>query len=170
MLSLTLGLRFTGMAIGPTLCSFLVHTFGSPVAAVCLVLFIHAFYFVTVLFVLPESVSREKREENRARWNATRVAARETQDGRTARSVIKKIVANLFAFLKPLEVVKPIEVQSTFSERSHKDWSLTFIAISSAAASLILASYQSQFQYGSGTFGWTAVEVRVLLPLSAFSC
>ena len=136
----------------------------------CLVLFIHAFYFVTVLFVLPESVSREKREENRARWNATRVAARETQDGRTARSVIKKIAANLFAFLKPLEVVKPIEVQSTFSERSHKDWSLTFIAISSAAASLILASYQSQFQYGSGTFGWTAVEVRVLLPLSAFSC
>ena len=99
-----------------------------------------------------------------------RLAVREAQDGRTAHSVITKIAANLFAFLKPLEVVKPIEVQSTFSERSHKDWSLTFIAISSAAASLILASYQSQFQYGSGTFGWTAVEVLVLLRLSAFSC
>lgn len=159
MLSLTLGLRFIGMSIGPILSGFLVRIFGTPIAAAYFVVGVHALYFVLVLFVMPESLAREKKEENRRNWDAARAAERADRRSRP----VQKLLVNAFAFLRPLDVVKPIVVHSTYSGRSHRDWSLTFIAISSGVASLILASYQSQFQYAAATFGWSAVEVRCIL-------
>ena len=65
ILSFYWGLRFSLRALGPTLCAFLDQIFGTPVAAVYLAVFIHAFYFLSVTFVVPESLSREKRAGNR---------------------------------------------------------------------------------------------------------
>ncbi|KAH8116812.1 MFS general substrate transporter [Phellopilus nigrolimitatus] len=165
MFSLTLGLRFTGMAVGPTLCALIVRFTGTPVAAAVLVVVIHAAYLALVLFVVPESLSAEQIIENRRAWREARSTAVVTGEGEDtgsrvakAREVIGSLVGYVFAFLRPLSVVRPIAVTSA-SGRIHKDWSLTYITISSGLASLILASYSSMFQFGAATFGWTAIEL-----------
>lgn len=63
--SLTLGLRFTGMAIGPTRRALLVHVTGPPVIAPVLVVGTHVAYVLAMMFIVPESLSPEKRVENR---------------------------------------------------------------------------------------------------------
>ncbi|KAI5116339.1 hypothetical protein M0805_009175 [Coniferiporia weirii] len=160
-LSLTLGLRFTGMAIGPTLCALLVRFTGTPVAAVMLVVAVHIAHVVLVLFVVPESLSAERKEENRRAWNGSRRMAdtvEESDRPNRVRRVLSSFARNVFAFLRPLSVVAPAAV-TLASGRVRTDWSLTFIALSAGLASLILASYTTMFQFGAATFSWSAVEL-----------
>ncbi|KAL5532572.1 hypothetical protein ACEPAF_4346 [Sanghuangporus sanghuang] len=163
--SLTLGLRFTGMAIGPTLCALIVHFTGTPIAALVLVIGTHIVYALMMLFVVPESLPSEKRAENRRVWRETRNAgasgdARGNEDGIPNRIVQKSrsLVRSALAFLRPLSVAGPISVTQP-SGKIHKDWSLTFIVVSNGLASMILASYTSMFQFAAGEFGWSSVEL-----------
>ncbi|KAL5529764.1 hypothetical protein ACEPAG_5749 [Sanghuangporus baumii] len=163
--SLTLGLRFTGMAIGPTLCALIVHFTGTPIAALVLVIGTHIVYALMMLFVVPESLPPEKRAENRRVWHETRNAGASGDDRGTENSISDRIVQksrslvrSVLAFLRPLSVAGPIIVTQP-SGKIHKDWSLTFIVVSNGLASMILASYTSMFQFAAAEFGWSPVEL-----------
>ncbi|KAL5489752.1 hypothetical protein ACEPAI_4584 [Sanghuangporus weigelae] len=163
--SLTLGLRFMGMAIGPTLCALIVHFTGTPIAALVLVIATHIVYALMMLFVVPESLSSEKRAENRRVWRETRNAGASGDEQGSENSISNRIVQksrslvrSALAFLRPLSVAGPITVTQP-SGKIHKDWSLTFIVVSNGLASMILASYTSMFQFAAGEFGWSPVEL-----------
>ncbi|KAL1984703.1 hypothetical protein VTN96DRAFT_8736 [Rasamsonia emersonii] len=65
------GVLFTGLALGPFLVGLLIKLTGNVVDVFYTVLGCHAFYFLMVTFVVPESVSRERqliaREKHRAK-------------------------------------------------------------------------------------------------------
>lgn len=155
MLTITHGLRYTGMALGPTFASFLVQFFDTPIASVYLMVGNHIIYFILVVFVMPESLGVDRKEENRRLWDAARASNRHNQ-----------VISLAYMFLRPFDVLKPKVVYSVVLDRSHKDWSLACIAVSWGFASLVNAARHTLCQYGAATFGWTAVEVRrsILLP------
>ncbi|EJD02479.1 MFS general substrate transporter [Fomitiporia mediterranea MF3/22] len=159
--SLTLGLRFIGMAIGPTLCSLIVSATGTPIAALVLVVGTHIAYVLTMIFVVPESLSSEKRVENQRAWREAAQSSTSRNDTAAFSSVSqlsKSLWKSIITFIRPLSVAKPITITRP-SGRRHKDWSLTFVVASSGIASIILASYSSMFLVAIRTFGWTAIEL-----------
>lgn len=167
-LSLALGLRFTGMAAGPTICSVLVRLAGTPIAAVAFVIAIHIAHILVVLFVLPESLSKERIEENRQAWLGNR--AQQAGNGlhdeeHSVRKALRTTMIALVTLVKPLSILKPATIVSPSGGKSREDWSLTFIATSSGLASMILASYATMFQYGKNVFGWYAEQVRAEVSL-----
>lgn len=148
MLSLIHALRFTGMAVGPTFGSFLIKLSGTPISPVYFATSMYLMHFIVVLFVIPESLSRESRAENRRKWDVA-YASQGTQ----------KTFFRIRALLRPLEIVKPSTTFSSHPGRKNKDWSLTLIAISSGVAALSGASYAVEYQYSAATFAWSAIEV-----------
>lgn len=158
------------MAIGPTLNSFLVQLAGTPVASLALVVIVHVIYVVLMLLVVPESLAPEKQAENRRVWKQNQVdSSMQSTDANTgsARTSLLSLVMsgpttltkNLFAIIRPLAILKPFSVPVGTSGKIHRDWSVTFIAISNGLASLILASYPTMFQYAMATYGWATIEV-----------
>lgn len=158
MLTITHGLRYTGMALGPTFASFLVQFFDTPVASVYFMVGNHIIYFILVFFVIPESLGVDRKEENRRLWEA---AAR-------ASNRYNQVISLAHMFLRPFDVLKPRIVHSVLLDRSHKDWSLACIAVSWGFASLVNAARHTLCQYGAATFGWTAVEVRQSILLLSY--
>ncbi len=149
------------MAVGPTLCSGLVQATGTPVAAIVFVLAIHLFILALYLFVVPESLSEVRRSENkRSRQEANeRARGQNIPSDVSLQTRLSAFARKAFAFLGLLSIVGPIET-TTGSGRKHKDYSLTFIALSSGLASMILASNPTLFQFAFKTYSWTAVRVR----------
>ena len=150
------------MAIGPTLCSILVKASGTPAAAVVLVLVVHIFNLAAILFVIPESLSEARKTENKQLRQEANARSRErsADSGTSIRSKLLSYATKAFSFVKPLAIVGPIGIV-TGSGRVHRDFSMTFIAISACFASIILASNQTLFLFAFHTFSWTAVKVSL---------
>lgn len=148
--SLILGLRFTGMAIGPTIGGLLMRLSSShsPSIVLYLTAVVHAIYAIAVVTVVPEALSSTTKAENRRRRRES-IAARnihlsgsdELSLGPKLMMAAKGTFNRAVDVVKPLAVVAPIVVyaDAVSPQRSrHKDWSLTFIALAAALASLVL--------------------------------
>jgi len=177
--SLILGLRFTGMALGPAVGGLLMRlsTSHSPSIVLYLTATVHAIYVLAVIFVVPEALSSTTKAENR-RARREAIAARNVHLSISDREEIalgskllmaaKRTWIRALDFVKPLAVVAPIVVyeNAVSPQRSrHKDWSLTYIALAAALASLILASYPTSFLYASAAFNWNAEQLSYWFSL-----
>ena len=151
--SLSLGLLFIGMALGPTLGSLLIAGTGSAVSVFYAATACHICYSCLIWFVLPESLTRsammksrrrhairleeeeQKRKEREARGGAT-------GSPRLGKSVIRasrRILKRAFAFMSPLSVFAPVRDEA--SEKTGKsDWSLTSIAAGFGFYTLVVVS------------------------------
>ncbi|KLO08949.1 MFS general substrate transporter [Schizopora paradoxa] len=175
--SLILGLRFTGMALGPTIGGLLMRLSSShsPSIVLYLTATVHAIYAIAVVTVVPEALSSTTKAENRRRRRES-IAARnvnlsdveELSFGSKVSVATKQFFNKALGVVKPLAVIAPIVVydDAVSPQRSrHKDWSLTFIALAAALASLILASYPTTFLYAGATFNWKAEQLSYWFSL-----
>ncbi|KAL4246070.1 hypothetical protein ABKN59_003276 [Abortiporus biennis] len=160
--SLFLGLLFTGMAFGPTIGGLLVKYTGNPLVIFYITTGIHLTYNVTMWFVVPESLPREKMLEARRVYNEEKAQDRASSRGFFSYSRFK----GLFSFLNPLKLLLfAPEDPSTNPLKAKKDQSLTFVSLSYGFAIMLMGSYNYKFQYTSAAFGWTSEQIGYWLSV-----
>ena len=129
MLSLSLGVIFTGMAIGPSAGSLLIRYTEDTLSVFFVVSFLHAFYALLSIFVIPESVTEEQKKGAKFRYLAELQLSAEARDGVEHGFVFVLFwFKRLFAFLSPLTLFTPKKLDP-FKKGSRRDWSLTFLVI-----------------------------------------
>ncbi|KXN92843.1 hypothetical protein AN958_06822, partial [Leucoagaricus sp. SymC.cos] len=158
--SLGLGLMFSGMAIGPTLGSLLIHSTGQLIAVFYAAAAMHILYALVVWFILPQSLTLSYRLRAREQY-AQELRADVEQSGR-----FLFFVKRLFSFLRPLTVLTPtLKEASSPLKREKKDWNLTLMALAYMTTISIMGSYTYTFQYAAATFGWTSETLGYYLSL-----
>ncbi|KAJ7367765.1 hypothetical protein DFH08DRAFT_676719 [Mycena albidolilacea] len=146
MFSRFTGLSFFGFALGPIIGAWLMgHPLaffsipggGSSVTSVFCVAATGSFLnFCFMLFVMPESVTKEQRD-------------------RASRGVPQITVAGVIRdFFSPLAIFLPVSVSVPGSTRKRKDWSLTLLACALLGYLLSAGLYQIKYLYGSHIYGW----------------
>ncbi|KZT35058.1 MFS general substrate transporter [Sistotremastrum suecicum HHB10207 ss-3] len=145
--SLSMGLLFTGIGIGPTLGSFLIRATGDLLSVFYLATAAHIGYALFVFFIIPESLSKKSMLENRKRVS-------ENHDNQFG------FFLRVFSFLRPVATILPkrVVVPGTVAQ-TRLDWNLTFLAAASALVSFLFSSFQIKFQYAQAQFGWTSEQL-----------
>jgi len=129
MLSLSLGVIFTGMALGPSVGSLLIRHTGETLSVFFVVSVLHAFYALFSIFVIPESVTAEQKEEAKIRYREELQLSAEAREGVEHGWVFVLFwFKRLFSFLSPLTLFTPKRIDP-FKKGSPRDWSLTFLVI-----------------------------------------
>jgi hypothetical protein len=113
--SLSLGLIFTGMALGPTLGSLLIHATGRPLTVFYAAASGHLVYALLIWLLVPESRPRDEMRRSRAKY-----AAEAATVGFWNRA---------FAFLSPLAVFWPAPANKRSPLKARRDWGLVLIAV-----------------------------------------
>ncbi|PFH45582.1 hypothetical protein AMATHDRAFT_77985 [Amanita thiersii Skay4041] len=142
--SLNLGLTYTGYAVGPTLGSFLIHLTGHTLYVFYAAMCIHLTYAIIVWFFAPESLSRKKMQESRAKYRRDLDPSRGSTEQSTK---LIHLVRQMFRFLSPLSVFIPTiqEINGDPTKKWRRNWNLALVA----------NSYNYQFQFATSAFGWT---------------
>jgi MFS family permease len=139
--SLSLGLLFIGMALGPTLGSFLIAGTGSVLSVFYVASVLHICYSSFIWFVLPESLTRSAMMKSRRRYasrleeEGQKMREREARGGIVGRprlgsrvvGAVMRSMKKVFAFMSPLSVFAPMR-DETYGKSGKRDWSLTFLA------------------------------------------
>jgi MFS family permease len=139
-LSLSMGLLFVGIAIGPTIGGLLISKTGDLLIVYYLAASLHFFYLVSVLLIVPESLSKDEMVNNRAAHaeKSKRELEEEQRGGNGFWYWCRMGIKRAFFFLKPLTVFLPRKRAGTLNGRN---WNLTYlmIAYSFVALSVVRA-------------------------------
>ena len=179
LFSLSSGLLFTGLAIGPTFGSLLIRFTGKTLSvffATTTVLILYTFF---LWFILPESLSKKQMENTKSKYVAGLLeTANEREQNPAVGSLVK--LRRIFAFLSPLTIFMPKEQKGNSNSNPLKklkmDWNLTFMALGYAFTYSLLVccqkftclsrfityrkgSYSYKFQYAASAFGWDSQMV-----------
>ncbi|KAH7912214.1 MFS general substrate transporter [Hygrophoropsis aurantiaca] len=164
--SMTLGLMFAGVALGPIIGGLLVRTTGSALAVFYFAAGLHALFFIYVGLIVPESLTNARARGARARYQEAVDARRsETYSGT---EWILSVLRGAVSFLSPLTILLParVEVKGNPLKRSKRDWSLLCVAASYGFAMTDQGSITYKFQYAAGTFGWSSEIVSYFIALA----
>ncbi|KAF5369159.1 hypothetical protein D9615_009966 [Tricholomella constricta] len=157
--SLSLGLLFTGMAIGPTFGGLLIRFSGQLLSVFYAAAAVHLIYAFLIWFVLPESLLKSQMQQSKIKYDEE---VRDTALDRERNPAVGLLVRakRLFAFLLPLTVflpeLKPRGPGDNPLKRKKRDWNLTIVAAVYGLAVSIMGSYTFKFQFAASTFGWTS--------------
>jgi hypothetical protein len=123
-----MGLMFTGVALGPTIGSFMIRLTGKTISVFVAATVVHAIYASYVAFIVPESLSEEKQQEARISYH--------NQDKQSG-------FKRLFQFLRPLEVFSPFFTanEQTPPKGKRTDWNLTLVALGFGFTSSVMVSF-----------------------------
>ncbi|KIK98704.1 hypothetical protein PAXRUDRAFT_9354 [Paxillus rubicundulus Ve08.2h10] len=145
--SLSLGLMFTGVAIGPIVGGVLIRLTGTTMSVFYLATVLHSLYIFLAIFVLPESLTQ-------ARGRGARLRHRKVNRADSNRT--SRIFKGATNFLTPLVVLLPEHILAGNPlKRSKGDWSLFLIAVCCGLVTTIHGSLSYKFQYAAATFEWT---------------
>ncbi|KAF8344284.1 major facilitator superfamily domain-containing protein [Cantharellus anzutake] len=179
MFSLYLGILYVGMAVSPALGGIAISRTGDLLTPFYAATAGHVAYFLTMFFLVPESLSKRQMVITAERRKAEAEASKERMmmtttgnphehkgcSGSRAR-VMRVVKSTLFGFLEPLVVFAPQAVdRDRDREREEvgsgrkKDWNLTLIAGASAFVSSLVGASQFKFQYAAALFDWTSEEI-----------
>ncbi|KAI5479857.1 MFS transporter [Pseudohyphozyma bogoriensis] len=187
--SVVSGILFAGIALGPTVGSLLLQIPNASILApFYLALCLHSFYLVVVLLILPESLSKERREKARLRHEAeeeARAAAIQQQSRWTVPKVMRTVglgwVMSIGAFLRPLALLLPKSRKEELAEEDTpilwskqvgekeargRRWALTKIAAGFSFYSLTVALTAFKIQYTIFKFSWGPVETGFFLSFA----
>ena len=146
--SLALGLLFSGVALGPTIGSLLIHFTGKILSVFYLSAALHVLYAISVFFLVPESLSANQMKESRARYAESGRGATNPNDQGAYVYVLLKL-RSFFAFLTPLAVFLPVSDPHTLrpGKKSRRDWSMTIMVIGYASMVSITVCFSSNTHY-----------------------
>ncbi|KAJ6516437.1 major facilitator superfamily-domain-containing protein [Mycena sanguinolenta] len=153
------GMFFLGFSIGPLIGGWVIsHPFGlfsgagglGSVTSVFWVAALCSFTnFCLVLFIIPESVTKEQRDRASARMVDARGAA--LRDPRK--------LGFIREFFSPLEVFLPVSISTAGSSHKRRDWSLTLVTFTLFSYMFSQGLYQVKYLYGTHVYGWDPVEL-----------
>ena len=127
-----MGLLFTGVAIGPTLGSLLIRSTGQTLSVFYATTMCHVLYSCLVLFILPESISKQQMDRARSKYDAE-LLIRDVEGERDSLSVLfKRFIIKWFsAFLSPLSIFvpSPQKIDGRASNGRRRDWNMTLLAV-----------------------------------------
>ncbi|PPQ91426.1 hypothetical protein CVT25_014314 [Psilocybe cyanescens] len=167
MFSLSLGLLFSGMAIGPTLGSLLIRFTGETISVFYLATAVHLAYTILVWTILPESLAKEQMENAKMTYSAELlIVANEREQNSTVSLLVK--TNRLFTFLSPLTVFLPTQGKPTGNplKKPKNDYNLALMAVAYGFTVSIMGSYTYKFQYAASTFGWSTETIGYWVSLS----
>ena len=122
--ALSLGLLFTGMALGPTIGSLLIRFTGQVLSVFYLGGCLHLLYACLVWLIMPESLTKGHMELAKTKYaDSLRAASPDPDDGLVARFI--RNAQRLFFFLRPLAILGPIGDVNGNARK--KDWNLTLV-------------------------------------------
>ncbi|RPD66384.1 MFS general substrate transporter [Lentinus tigrinus ALCF2SS1-6] len=154
--SLHLGLLFTGMGVGPTLGGLIIRFTGQFIIVFYISAAIHCVYALLVWFVIPESLSQTEMHLARKRHRE----ADEEYRSATARGGFLVFVKRLFAFLTPLSLFWPIDLNGgNPAKGKRRDWSLFFLVVAFGFTVSLVGLYLYVIQYLTGMYGWDTEQV-----------
>ncbi|KAJ7170723.1 hypothetical protein C8R43DRAFT_980730 [Mycena crocata] len=176
------GVTFLGFGLGPILGGYLIrHPIafftglphpGQPQAqsvTSCfgVAVFLQFINLCLVLFVFPESVSKEQRDiasgKGKGKARATNPStlidvAEEPTESPASAGIIRKL-------LSPLTIFLPVSIFVDGSTRKRKDWSLTLVACSMFGYMLSTGLYQIKYLYAGHVYGWGAEQLSYYISL-----
>ncbi|KAF8163650.1 major facilitator superfamily domain-containing protein [Crassisporium funariophilum] len=165
--SLSLGLLFTGMALGPTLGSLLIRFTGQTLSVFFVAASMHVLYAFLVWFIIPESLPKKHMALSKTKYaDALRDTALDREQNPAVSFLVKS--KRIFAFLSPLTIFTPEEEKLTTRnplKAPKKDWNLTLLALGYAFTISMMGSYTFKFQYAASTFGWSTETLGYWLSL-----
>ncbi|KDQ33438.1 hypothetical protein PLEOSDRAFT_1091491 [Pleurotus ostreatus PC15] len=164
MLSLSLGLMFTGVALGPALGSLLIRATHHTLSVFYAATVAHLIYASVVWFIVPESLTKRQMHEFKVKHIENEAIFRDRD--RSTNSLATETVIqirNLFRFLRPLAIFFPTMVETKRGPR--RDWSLALVAASYGFTISIMGSYVYKFQYAASAFGWSAETIGYWISL-----
>ena len=124
--SLSLGLVFTGVALGPALGGLLIRFTGQVLSVFYVAGCLHLMFSFLVWFIIPESLTIGQMELAKTRYaDSLRADPDSSLGARFTRNAQR-----LFSFLMPLAILGPTEEESGNTLRGRrKDWNLTLLAV-----------------------------------------
>ncbi|KAJ8699968.1 hypothetical protein PTI98_003040 [Pleurotus ostreatus] len=164
ILSLSLGLMFTGVALGPALGSLLIRATHHTLSVFYAATVAHLIYASVVWFIVPESLTKRQMHEFKVKHIENEAIFRDRD--RSTNSLATETVIqirNLFRFLRPLAIFFPTMVETKRGPR--RDWSLALVAASYGFTISIMGSYVYKFQYAASAFGWSAETIGYWISL-----
>ncbi|KAG7451200.1 uncharacterized protein BT62DRAFT_406404 [Guyanagaster necrorhizus] len=176
------GVFYVGFSMGPAIGGWIIKNgigtrSGQPksVTAVFYLAVLCSFTnLLLVLFVFPESLSAEKREEAAREHAMTHSAKGKARDLRGQDSGNNdqgpstssdegvsetKRFAIIRSFLSPLSIFLPVTIIEAEGDRRHRDWSLTMLAAALFGYMLSTGIYQLKYLYAVHVYGWGAEQL-----------
>ncbi|KAF7330890.1 MFS general substrate transporter [Mycena venus] len=155
------GVSFLGFSLGPIIGGWLIRhpialftgqSGGQSVTSVFCVAAIASFVnFCFMLFVMPESVSKEQRDRASGRTIAFAGDAPSQDPGSMAKRGIFR------EFFSPLAIFLPVSI--SIEGRKRRDWSLTLLTCALFGYMLSAGLYQIKYLYGSHIYSWDAEQL-----------
>jgi MFS family permease len=187
LFSLSLGLLFTGIAIGPTFGSLLIRFTGKTLSVFFAATTVHIVYTFFLWFILPESLSKKQMENTKSKYAVGLLETANEREQSPAVGLLGKL-RRTFAFLSPLTIFMPEEQKDILNplKKLKMDWNLTLMALGYAFTYSLLVccqkstclsrfitcrkgSYSYKFQYAASAFGWDSQMVCTPPPCTATS-
>ncbi|KAI3600040.1 hypothetical protein WG66_011111 [Moniliophthora roreri] len=159
--SLSMGLMFTGLAVGPTLGGVMIRLTHQAITVFWISSLSHLLYAFMVWFIIPESLSKRQRQMAIAKHNEQLVAS---ASGGHTRIGFPARFKQWFHFLSPLAIFMPIHVRNLKGLK--RDWNLLLVATCYAFTASLLGSYTYKFQYAASTFGWSSETLSYWISLT----
>ena len=129
ILSLNIGLLFIGMAVGPTLGSFLIRATGQALSVFYAAVICSLLYSFLVWVVLPESITEQQMIRARTKYDDLLQGSNEREQ--SSRWGLLNKIRWASSFLSPLTIFLPASPKSSNSivSRHRRDWSLTLLGL-----------------------------------------
>jgi MFS family permease len=161
------GVLFSGLAFGPFIFGLLIKLTGMPLVAFYAVTGCHAFYFLMLVSVIPESVSKERQRIAREKHRAKLI---EEDDGSSWAFLRSLNPANLF---KPLQILFP---KLDRSDAMSPDRRKLFVAlrrnlvvlasIDTLLFGVAMGAVQITLVYAEYMYGWGNYESSIFVGLA----
>ena len=145
------GTLFTGIAIGPILAGYLIQVTGNVVVCFYFAVGCHVFFILFLLIAIPESVSKERQEHARERYQFSILGSEYSSYWKMLKNW------NLFG---PLSILWPKGEGSSFKLR--KNLAL-LAAIDATVFGVAMGTLNIILIYAEFMFGWDAVKSSMFL-------
>ncbi|KAL8836050.1 MAG: hypothetical protein Q9170_003063 [Blastenia crenularia] len=154
------GVLFTGVAFGPLIAGYLVKWTGTIVSVFYYALVAHAFFALFVLFIVPESLTKERqlaaREKSLFEIETDRYGNGESWI-LTAQTALQQ-----FNFLVPLRTLWPAGSGSTPAVRRNL---VTLAAVDTIMFGVAMGSMTVTLIYSEYMFGWSTFETSIFVSI-----
>jgi MFS family permease len=129
ILSLSVGLMFVGVAVGPTFGSLLVRATGQALSVFYVAVIFMLLYSFFLWFILPESITEQQMTQARANYSDELLRAAQPEPNFTAALLHK--IRRAVTFLSPLSIFLPSSLESpnNAANKHMRDWTLTLLAL-----------------------------------------
>ena len=154
---------FTGIAVGPVIGGYIVKTTGNIITIFYIVLACHCAYTLFMLFIIPESLTKERQKTARDKKIITEEGQESTMRSRPRR---------LLSFLKGSNILAPLTILYPTGEGSTSALRRNLVLLAGVDTAMFGVAMGSQtvlIIYAEYMFGWDTFQASIFLSTISFS-